>query len=208
MLGEWQHPFAERATSDEKFFEAAGEHSVRMMRQRSRFRYAQVQGAKLIELPYHGGLAMVVVLPDAIDGLGEIEDEISRAYKTWIGELDERDVDLKLPRFTAKTALDLRAPLKAMGIRKAFQGDADFSGMTGSPDLYIGQAIQKAWIETSEKGSEAAAVTVIEMFWKKGHAGPPPPPPVVFHADHPFMYLIRDVKTDEILFIGRVVKPT
>jgi len=78
--------------------------------------------------------------------------------------------------------------------------------MTQGGALYIGQAVQNAWIETSEKGTEAAAVTAIEMMFKSGRKRPEPPP-VIFHADHPFTYLIRDMASGEILFIGRVVKP-
>jgi serpin B len=97
-----------------------------------------------------------------------------------------------------------------MGIHRAFDPDlADFSGMTEGRGLYIGETIQKAWIETNEKGTEAAAVTVVEMNDDvvSRVIEPPPPPPVIFHADHPFLYLIRDVKSGEILFVGRMEKP-
>ncbi len=208
MLGEWQQPFAESATVDDKFTTAAGKASVKMMKQLSGFRYAQVRGAKLVELPYKGGLSMIVVLPDSVDGLETIEDRIGSSYAEWIQSLEHHQVDLKLPHFTTKTDLNMIGPLQKLGIHEAFQEDgADFSGMTGGKGLRIGKALQKAWIETSEKGTEAAAVTVIEMVNDSLTLGPEPPPPVVFHADHPFMYLIRDWKSGEILFIGRVVEP-
>jgi len=210
MTGEWQHPFEERATYDGKFTTANKEITVGMMRQLSGFRYADVRGAKLVELPYKGGLSMIVALPSDIDSLDEIEDRLGGSYADWIGALKYREVDLELPRFTVTTDLPLIPLLTAMGIRLAFApGRADFSGMTAEVKLYIGDAIQKAWIETNEKGTEAAAVTAIEMYNVPIRAidGPPPPPPVIFHANHPFMYLIRDVKSGAILFVGRVVKP-
>jgi serpin B len=208
MMGEWQQPFAESATADSKFISVEGETSVRMMRQVSGFRYAQVRGAKLVELPYKGGLSMIVVLPDDVDGVEKIEDRAGSSYTDWIAALEYRQVNLKLPHFTTATELNLSGPLEELGIRQAFDRDAaDFSGMTGGRGLFIGRAIQKAWIETSEKGTEAAAVTVIEMMDDSATVGPEPPPPVIFHADHPFMYLIRDMQSGEILFIGRVVKP-
>jgi serpin B len=177
------------------------------MRQVSGFRYAQVRGAKLVELPYKGGLSMIVVLPDGVDGLETIEDRLGSSYAQWLQGMEHRRVDLNLPHFTTKTDLDLIRPLQHLGIHTAFERDgADFSGMTGVRGLRIGKAIQKAWIETSEKGTEAAAVTLIEMMDDSAPARPEPPP-VVFHADHPFMYLIRDMASGEILFIGRVVKP-
>ena len=215
LLGEWQQPFAESATADDRFTMAAGETTVKMMKQLSSFSYAEVRGAKLVELPYKGGLSMIVVLPNDVDGLERIEDRIGNSYGDWIQALKTKRVDLKLPRFTTATDQRLNCLLGEMGIGRAFipphddpnQG-ADFSGMTGAPTFYIGQAIQKAWIETTEKGTEAAAVTVVEMIEVVSRIdSPPPPPPVVFHADHPFMYLIRDTKSGEILFIGRVVKP-
>jgi serpin B len=215
MLGEWQQPFAESATADDRFTTAAGETTVKMMKQLSSFWYAEVRGAKLVELPYKGGLSMIVVLPNDVDGLEGIEDRIGSSYGDWIQALRTERVDLKLPRFATATELKLNCLLGEMGIRRAFipphdnpNKGADFSGMTGAPTFYIGQAIQKAWIETTEKGTEAAAVTVVEMIEVVSRVDrPPPPPPVVFHADHPFMYLIRDTKSGEILFIGRVMKP-
>ena len=113
MMGEWQQPFAESATADSKVISVAGETSVRMMRQVSGFRYAQVRGAKLVELPYKGGLSMIVVLPDDIDGLEKIEDRVGSSYTDWTAALEYRQVNLKLPHFTTATDLDLRGPLGA-----------------------------------------------------------------------------------------------
>ena len=151
---------------------------------------------------------MIVVLPDEVDGLETIEARLGASYADWIAALAIERVDLELPRFTAATKLPLRALLKALGIRLAFDPDrADFSGMGGS--LFIGNAIQKAWIETSEQGTEAAAVTEIGMHIVPIHKLDrlPRPPPVIFHADHPFLYLVRDVKSGAVPFLGRMVKP-
>jgi serpin B len=81
--------------------------------------------------------------------------------------------------------------------------------MTAEARIFIGDAIQKAWIATNENGTEATAVSVVVMFSETSGdfaPEPPPPPPVIFHADHPFMYLIRDAKSGTILFVGRVVR--
>ncbi len=209
MMGGWQQPFDERATYDGKFTTVEEETSVKMMRQISMFRYAQVGGAKLVELPYKGGLSMIVVLPSDVDGLERIEDQLGTSHAGWIGALEYKKVDLELPRFTVETELPLVGMLKTMGIRQAFDPNhADFSGVTETR-LFIGDAIQKAWLETNEKGTAAAAVTAFEMdLVNQSQAlGPPPPPPVIFHANHPFLYLIRDVKSGAIIFMGRMVKP-
>jgi serpin B len=177
-----------------------------MMRQVSHFPYAKVRGARLVELPYKGGLSMIVVLPDALDGLPAVEDRIGGSYAGWIGSLEDKEVDLALPPLAAAADLRLRTQLEAMGIRRAFAPAADFSGMARHDDLCISEVVQKAWIKTNEEGTEAASVTMVLMANKSLTLGPPPPP-VVFHADHPFLYLIRDVETGVILFAGRIVKP-
>jgi serpin B len=210
MKGDWQQPFDENATYYGTFTTTTQETEVRMMRQVWGFRYAHVGGAKLVELPYKGELSMIVVLPDDVDGLHKIEDRLGGSYAEWIGALRYERVDLELPRFTVTTSLAMVDLLKALGIQLAFGGGADFSGMSEDRGLFVGQAIQKARIETNERGTEAAAVTVVEMYDDDTSyvpPRPPDPPPVIFHADHPFMYLIRDVKSGTILFVGRVVKP-
>jgi serpin B len=211
MMGEWQQPFVESATYDGKFTTGKKKTTIRMMRQVSSFRYARASGVKLVELPYKGGLSMQVVLPDDVDGLEKIENRLGSSYAEWVEALEYKRVDLELPRFVTPTTLPLVGLLKEMGIRLAFTPDrADFSGVTGTAPLYIDDAIQKAWIATNERGTEAAAVTVVVMaegVSEDAYPQPPPPPPVIFHADHPFIYLIRDVKSGAILFLGRMVKP-
>ena len=87
----------------------------------------------------------------------------------------------------------------------AFTGRADFSGMDGTNDLFISALIHKAFVEVNEEGTEAAAATAVVMETKGIHI---PEEPVVFRADHPFLFLIRDNRTGSILFLGRIVDPT
>jgi serpin B len=209
LEGEWQKPFKAKATYDGRFVTAQGQASVKMMRQVDEFRYAEVDGAKLIELSYKGGLSMIVVLPEHDDGLPQIEDRLAGLYARGVGNFAGVFVDLELPRFTATTRLNVVGLLEAMGMRRAFhRGIADFSGMVTNPDasLFIGDAIQKSWIETNELGTEAAAVTAVTLVGTSSHARHKPKP-VIFHADHPFLYVIRDMASGAILFVGRVVQP-
>jgi serpin B len=223
MKAKWAHPFEGGNTRDDWFTTPTGRILTKTMGQIGRFKYADVRGAKLLELPYLGTLSMVIVLPDQPLGLAPIEDRLPGAYAGWIKDLESTLVDITLPRFTTETSLPLVDPLKAMGMQQAFDGcQSDFSGMNNfklpkppfrcpedaEGNLYIGNALQKAWIETNELGTEAAAVTVVEMRAVLTSApAEPPPKPVLFHADHPFLYLIRDSKTGVILFAGRVVAP-
>ena len=89
-----------------------------------------------------------------------------------------------------------------MGMPDAFSGNADFSGMTGDRDLFISDVIHKAFVSVDEAGTEAAAATAVVMQLKGA-----PMAPVEVTVDRPFVFLIRDIETGAILFIGRIVNP-
>ncbi|HVT96589.1 MAG TPA: serpin family protein, partial [Acidobacteriaceae bacterium] len=116
-------------------------------------------------------------------------------------------VILTFPRFTMTQQFELSGTLSAMGMPQAFTPAADFSGMTGRPDFSISAAIHKAFIDVNEQGTEAAAATSTVMVATAMHMARPEPPPIVFNADHPFLFMIRETKTGAILFLGRVDDP-
>ena len=120
--------------------------------------------------------------------------------------LKRRLVDVRLPKFKYTVATDLTGVLPKMGMTDAFDASkADFSGMTAQERLFIGAVLHKAFVAVDEEGTEAAAATVIMM---KGRAMPAPEEAVAFHADHPFLFVIRHRETGLILFMGRVNEPT
>jgi serine protease inhibitor len=163
-----------------------------------------------LELPYQGdGLAMVVLLPKETDGLGALEQQFTAASaQEWVEKLEPvGKVILTLPRFRMTQEFELSGTLAAMGMPRAFSPSADFSGMTGKPEFSISAAIHKAFVDVNEEGTEAAAATAIGMVAAAMRAPMQEPPPVVFRADHPFLFMIRDAKTGGILFLGRVVDP-
>ncbi|HVP10203.1 MAG TPA: serpin family protein [Phycisphaerae bacterium] len=209
--GAWLSPFSERLT-ESKEFKTPGEKSVQapMMRQTSFFGYMQRRDLQVLEMPYVGrSLSMVVLLPRKIDGLPELEEKLSaKTISAWTRKLSKQEVkvEVEFPRFTVATFYSLAATLRAMGIRDAFsRKDADFSGATSSGPLFIGAVMHEAFVEVNEKGTEAAAATGLAKYAGKG--GEPPPPPPVFRADHPFIFLIRDMRSGSILFLGRVLNP-
>jgi serpin B len=208
---DWQSPFVAAWTHPEAFATPHARAEVPTMQQTAYFSHAELDDVQLVELPYVGNkLSMVVVLPDSKDGLRDAETRIGRSYDRWLAALKSREVDLWLPRWTARQTHAMNAVLTAMGMPLAFDGDrADFSGMTGARDLYISLVLQKAFAETTEQGTEAAAATAVVMSVPVMAVtySKPPPPPVVFHADHPFLYVIRDRSTGAILFVGRVTDP-
>jgi len=207
FLGTWERPFDKDDTKDKAFYVAPG-HKVTapLMRQTDYFGYAETDALQMIEMPYLGGaLSMVVLLPKERYGLQDIEGTLSIEHlDQWLGALGRRDVRVFLPRFRVEDQFDLTGALKALGMTDAFGATADFSAMAAGP-VFISAVIHKAFVDTDEKGTEAAAATAVMMVGSAMPGLAPRPP--VFRADHPFVFLIRDVRSDSILFMGRVVNP-
>ena len=210
--GTWQHPFEKAATQDGEFHLSASQTATvpLMHRAGSGYRYYDGGTFQELELPYDGDLAMVVLLPKTTDALPALEQQFTpTAAHDWIEKLEPVEkVILTFPRFTMTQQFELSRTLASMGMPQAFTPAADFSGMTGKPEFSISAAIHKAFIDVDEHGTEAAAATAIGMRAAAMRMSPPEPPPIVFRADHPFLFMIRDTKTGAILFMGRVEDPT
>ena len=208
FLGDWEHAFASRSTHDASFRLPDGESvQVPMMRQVERFKLGVHDGLRVLELPYAGDeLSMYVLLPDAPDGLPDLERRLDAAtLEAWLAEAPVERVRCLLPKWRVTASFDLGKVLAAMGMSAAFDGAcADFSGMTGHKDLVIDRVIHKAYVDVDEEGTEAAAATAVTMkLTSVSHE----PPPVEFICDHPFLYLIRHRETGAILFLGRLADP-
>jgi serpin B len=203
----WASPFLKEKTTQEDFHASPNDVvRVDMMRQSGRFRYFDQGSFQVLEQPYKGDtLAMVILLPKAKDGLSQLEASLSAAsIETWLSKLSSHRVDVSLPKFKMTSECELKDPLSDMGMAVAFNpGAADFSGITGTRELAISAVVHKAFVEVDEKGTEAAAATGVAAFRTAAIAQPP----VVFRADHPFFFLIRDIRTGSLLFLGRLVKP-
>ncbi|MEM1034496.1 MAG: serpin family protein [Myxococcota bacterium] len=215
LKADWASPFEDSATRPDDFFVAASTAvSTPMMRQTGSFRYVDADGVKLLEMPYKGGdLAMVVLLPDARDGLPALERKLDAAQlSSWMKGMKYERLALALPKFEIDPAraIDLTETLTSMGMERAFERQrADFTGIANPPSaadrLYISSVFHKAFVAVDEAGTEAAAATAVVMSTRGGIA---PAPPVRFTADHPFIFVIRDTGSDAILFVGRVSDPT
>jgi serpin B len=212
--GDWQTPFTKAYTEDDDFhLSPALNVKVPLMHLTEGFNYLDGGKFQALEIPYESGdLSMIVFLPRDIGGLPALEESMTASnMKQWLNQLQwAPEVILTLPKFQMTRQFKLQDTLGAMGMPRAFDANAaDFSGMTGNHELYISAVIHKAFIDVNEKGTEAAAATAVVM--EKATAMPPrfrPPPPPVFRADHPFVFLIRDNRSDGILFMGRVTDPT
>lgn len=210
--GTWQNPFRASATEDEDFHLSATQTAkTPMMHRTGGYLYYDGGAFQELELPYAGDkLAMVVVLPKDTAGLPALEQQFTvAAAQEWIGKLRPAEkVILTLPRFKMTQQFELSNTLAAMGMPQAFTAAADFSGMTGKAEFSISAAIHKAFIDVNEQGTEAAAATAIGMTAAAMRMPAPEPPPIIFRADHPFLFLIRDAQSGAILFMGRVADPT
>lgn len=165
--------------------------------------YAENDLLQMIQLPYKGDkVSMLVLLPKEMDGLDALEKEMTvENISLWRNSMEEKMSGVYLPKFTTETEYDLEKILFPMGIRIAFDSNAaDFSGISENDPIFIDSAIHKAFVNVDEKGTEAAAATGINARLQSG-------PPNTFRADHPFVFIIQDDSSENILFIGRVVNP-
>jgi serpin B len=201
----WLYPFSETATNDGSFNLADGSKvTVPMMRIGEDFKYYNGNGYQAVELPYVGNaLAMDIILPDA-GKFTSIEGSLnSQLVQDMTTKLSLTDVRLTMPKFEYSSSFQLGKTLSDMGMPLALSSGADFSGIDGKRDLWIGAVIHKSFVSVDEAGTEAAAASAVMILG----AAPNQPKPVELTVDHPFIFLIRDIPTGAILFIGRVMNP-
>jgi len=206
--GEWVHKFKPIWTADIDFSVSADKKvTAPIMNQTARFQYADAGDFQALALPYRGDrLAMMVLLPKKKDGLAEFEQALSvERLAECLVRMQWKEVRVWLPRLNTTRAFMLSKTLAAMGMPLAFRsGQADFSGANGGKEpLWIAEVIHKAFVDVNEEGTEAAAATAVVKPGAKIETEEP----ITFRADHPFAFLIRDMKTGAILFMGRVVNP-
>ena len=203
--GDWLYEFDEEATGEEKFHVSPTTTvTVDMMSLRDEtFKYAETDDLQVLELPYTGeDVSMLILLPKE-GRMGDVESQLSAdSLGEWLGMMEGAAVNVYLPRFTFETKYFMMEDLAEMGMPTAFTDAADFSGMNAEDQLFIDKVIHQAFIEVNEKGTEATAATGVSVALTAAIQEE------VFRADHPFVFLIRDMETGVILFMGRVADPS
>jgi serpin B len=208
--GKWSDQFTANATQDGDFFTGAESRvRARLMRQLTNARYFETPTFQAADFDYDdGAFALAVFLPRERTGLAAFERELTGANLTaWMQQLAAAErprLDLTLPKVEMRADYTLNRHLQAMGIQTAFTGSADFSAITADETLMISAVIQKTFLAIDEEGTEAAAVTAVDMVTTAAPVGPPPPPPIEFKADHPFFIVLHHKPTGARLFLGRV----
>ena len=203
--GKWLTEFDKEFTRDEDFYLINGQKTkVKMMYQENRFNYYENDDLQLLEMPYKGDkVSMVIILPKTgkFVTVENMMDE--KKLQEWLKNAMKTKVKVYIPRFKFTQMFGLSEDLSKMGMEDAFdENKADFSGINGRKnDLYISKVIHKAFVEVNEEGTEAAAATAVILDTKALIEE------LVFKADHPFIFFIRDKETGSILFMGRVMDP-
>ncbi|KAK7802290.1 hypothetical protein U0070_012812 [Myodes glareolus] len=183
------------------------EKLVPMMFKKSTFKMAYVEeiSTKILLIPYAGNeLNMIIMLPDEHVDLRMVEKEITcEKFTEWtrLDMMDEEEVEVFLPRFKLEENYDMKDFLCKLGMTDAFEGRADFSGISSKQGLFLSRVVHKSFVEVNEEGTEAAAATAAVFI-----LGSPLYTPR-FCADHPFLFFIQHVKTNGILFCGCFSSP-
>lgn len=200
----WEYAFDPAQTADKVFHGISGDQKVPMMTRKARLMYAEYQGCQMVRLPYNGNrYAMYIVLPPAGMDVNSMIPYISEsAYDAAMEMLSAGEVIVEMPKFKLEASLLLNDALEKMGIRTAFSGAADFSGISEMGPLALSQVKQKCYIDVSEKGTEAAAVTSAQVRL----TSVAPTRVQRMAVDRPFLFFIADVEQDNILFAGKIVE--
>src|SRR3989344_1968413 len=205
--GTWQWEFDTSDTRDSNFkitpTNIVKTPTMNMDPDKASFNYADTGDLQILELPYKGDeISMLVLLPN--ENLDAIENTLTaEKLNEYKSKMKETKLDsISLPKFEFDTKYFMRDVLSALGMPTAFSESADFSGMTGKRDLFISFVIHQAHVKVDEKGTEAAAATAV------GSQTTSDRPRTDFRANHPFIFLIQEKGTGNILFFGRMVDPT
>ena len=207
---DWQNKFESENTKIIPFWTESGKpvQTLMMSRTGDGIRYIRKQDSELVEIPYKDGhFSMILILPDKTESIGSIEKNMTPALlRDWIFSMTPQKIRVIIPRFKIEQSFELNKTLADMGMQSAFDPvSADFSGMNGKYNMYIGNVIHSTFIDTNEDGTEAAAATAVIMM--KTSLSQEDEKTIEFKADRPFVFLIKDNKTGTLLFIGRYMHP-
>lgn len=200
----WLEPFDVKLTEAAMFHAPGGDRSVQMMQKHTALKYARGDGYAALSLPYISqDVGMLFILPDE-GRFSDFEAGFDRArFDAITGALSEYEVKLKVPRFSFEFEVKLKDTMKALGMKRAFEsGGADLSGIAGTPgEIYIDAIYHKAFVALDEQGTEAAASTAVVGVAESAK------PQADFYLDRPFIFVIYDKPTGQMLFAGRLLDP-
>jgi serine protease inhibitor len=207
--GPWARPFFKDKTKDDAFHVSnTNDVKAAFMRRTDKYGYYSDATFQMLEMPYIGeDLTMVILLPREIEGIAVFEKTLNvDSLADWFTRMRTLEVQVAIPKFKTTRAMNLKKELTVLGLGQIFGDEADFSGMnSGKEPLHVDDVVHKAFIEVNEAGTEAGAGTGVAISARGGTQTAKTAP--IFDADHPFLFMIRDTRSDSILFLGRMVNP-
>lgn len=199
----WENAFNADLTHDDVFHGLNGDAEVRMMYRKGTYDYVEYQGCQIIRLPYAGGrYSMYVALPPAGMTPGSVLPYVGESlFKMALGMLKPAEVKFYMPKVKLETSMNLNKTLERMGVRTAFSTAADFDGISVSGPLLLSEVAQKCYIDITEQGTEAAAVTAATVALTSVR---PSIEYKVMKVDRPYIFFIADMENENILFTGTI----
>ncbi len=209
--GAFTSPFDPKATKPLPFYPTQeGSVQTPMMQQAAPFLHMENELMQAIALPFYGKsvgggtMALAIFLPKSAGNFSAIVQDLPHSFREVLSALKMQSVDLTLPKFTILKRSELNETLQKMGMGIPFTTDANFSGIDGMLDLYLSKVVHATYFELNEDGVTAAAASSASINIK---ALPPEKPPTPFVADHPFLFFLVDLKSQEMLFMGKYAVP-
>lgn len=203
--GIWTYQFDPAHTQDDWFITDGGSQTpCKMMHVTGDFSYFANESFQAIDLPYgDAGFTMTIVLPKKPTHIDSLIAQLTpEKWSAWMGSFSKHAVELSMPKFTLQYDITMNDVLSALGMGIAFTDAADFTRMYKPGNLAISKVKHKSFVQVDEEGSEAAAVTSVEIIFTSFGGGP-----VSMRIDHPFVFAIRENHSQTILFIGKIVAP-
>lgn len=202
LKNEWELPFDRRASAREAFTYKNHPFQVEMMVQTANYLVLVDEQFDLVQIPFKGtGLNMTVFLPKKEKDLSVLEPGLNaQQWEQWMTKLQPLPVELHLPKFRIDSAFELKTILKGLGIRQAFEPEANFSGISEKAKVYLSGILHKTFLRINESGINGASATSIrdKVLLEK---------PVLLEINRPFFFTIQDRETGLILCLGRIVQP-
>lgn len=211
FLASWETTFEESRTTDDFFRAPGGRVTCRMMHRSGEARIGNADGAVVLSLPYAGDrfVATFVMPEDETASLASLEATMTGAHiGHWLEAPQGADrVNVDIPRFRVESAqpMSLKSVLEAQGVRALFSSSADLSGIAppARGPLYVSDVFHRVFVETTERGTEAAAATAVVGL--RGLARPEEPR--TFRADRPFLFFVTAPNSHLVLFMARIATP-
>ncbi len=203
---DWKYEFPKENTYQGDFkLENGSKTTVDYMVVEGDFLYTSNDNFTAVELPYSdSSFSMLVMLPKQGSSVSSLTESLDVAsWDSWFDHSQRQGVRVVLPKFKYEFKDLLNDPLKTLGLGVAFSENADFSRIVSAGGIHISRVIHQTFIDVQEEGTEAAAATIVEIKENSSTGGSS----ITFHADHPFLYLIKENSTGAIVFMGKVGRP-